>query len=254
VRSVKFPGLDDDLVDLVATARDIVGDVEGKPATSAAEAFAGVGLPGLLVAEADGGLGMSTVALALVALELGRGAITTSVLETVLAAGVVSAHGADEVRTSLFGSGADGGAIALSVPGHRYPTDVASASAALVDNGGSLLLVPEGSFTRVAQPSTDPGRDVSRIDCTPGDGTLVSADPEASRQMQDRGAVAFAAYLTGLALRMTEDAAAYAKVREQFGRPIGAFQAVQHRLADAFALTETASVTVVSAAAAVDSA
>jgi alkylation response protein AidB-like acyl-CoA dehydrogenase len=62
-----------------------------------------------------------------------------------------------------------------------------------------------------------------------------SGDPEASaRSLLDRGALAIACDSLGLAEAMVEATVAYAGVREQFGRPIGSFQAVKHACADMF--------------------
>jgi alkylation response protein AidB-like acyl-CoA dehydrogenase len=63
-----------------------------------------------------------------------------------------------------------------------------------------------------------------------GDGTAPS----------QRAALAAAAQLIGLAKRMTEMTVEYANVRQQFGKPIGSFQAVKHHLVDAHAATEMA--------------
>lgn len=59
-----------------------------------------------------------------------------------------------------------------------------------------------------------------------------------ARRMIERGTVALCAYMTGAAHRIVDFSTAYAKQRVQFGRPIGAFQAVQHRLAEALADVE----------------
>ena len=56
----------------------------------------------------------------------------------------------------------------------------------------------------------------------------------------DRGALATAAFLVGLSERMIDVAAEYARQREQYGKPIGAYQAVKHLLADALQKVEFA--------------
>jgi alkylation response protein AidB-like acyl-CoA dehydrogenase len=64
----------------------------------------------------------------------------------------------------------------------------------------------------------------------------------------DRGAVALAAELVGVAQRALDIGVDYAKEREQFGRPIGAYQAVSHRLADMlWAVEEARSLTLYAA-------
>lgn len=58
-------------------------------------------------------------------------------------------------------------------------------------------------------------------------------------------AVLLAAEATGAAARLVDDGVAFAKQREQFGRPVGSFQAVKHLLADALILSETAETAVI---------
>ena len=57
-------------------------------------------------------------------------------------------------------------------------------------------------------------------------------DPEAFAAWRDRAHVSIAAEMTGTARRIFDMALAYAKERQQFDRPIGSFQAIQHKLAD----------------------
>jgi alkylation response protein AidB-like acyl-CoA dehydrogenase len=71
-------------------------------------------------------------------------------------------------------------------------------------------------------------------------------------EVLDRGAVALAAEAVGGAQRCLDMAVAHARARVQFGRPIGSFQAVQHKLADVLVGVEAARSVVAAAAAAVD--
>ena len=75
---------------------------------------------------------------------------------------------------------------------------------------------------------------------------------EALEAMLDRGAVALAADAVGAARRALDMAADYARQREQFGRPIGSFQAVKHKLADMYVLVQGAALAVEGAARALD--
>ncbi|HEX4661135.1 MAG TPA: acyl-CoA dehydrogenase family protein [Streptosporangiaceae bacterium] len=75
---------------------------------------------------------------------------------------------------------------------------------------------------------------------------------QAMRAMLDRGAVAVAADALGAARRALDMAVDYARQREQFGRPIGAFQAVKHKLADMYLLVQGAALAVEGAAGALD--
>jgi len=83
---------------------------------------------------------------------------------------------------------------------------------------------------RLATLGGDPGYDVT-FDGTPGV-SLGRAEPALLRRILDRGAVASLAYGVGAAARALELTVEHAKTREQFGRPIGSFQAVAHRCAD----------------------
>ncbi len=76
----------------------------------------------------------------------------------------------------------------------------------------------------------------------PGDWVaMVALNPQSSHEAPaDRGATGVAAYLDGLGRRMLDMAVAHACAREQFGTPIGSFQAVQHHLADARLASEFA--------------
>jgi hypothetical protein len=87
----------------------------------------------------------------------------------------------------------------------------------------------------VREPASDPGRRLFSVEWTPSRETLVASGPTARGLFDaalDRGALACAAQLLGAAEQMLDLAVAYVCQREQFGRPIGSFQAVQHQLAD----------------------
>ncbi|TDB83829.1 acyl-CoA dehydrogenase, partial [Actinomadura sp. KC216] len=75
---------------------------------------------------------------------------------------------------------------------------------------------------------------------------------EALERALDVAAVALAAEQLGGAQKTLDTTVEYAKVRRQFGRPIGSFQAVKHRCADMFVLVESARSAVLNAAAAAD--
>ena len=70
------------------------------------------------------------------------------------------------------------------------------------------------------------------LDTTDLDVEPKPIDAEAYAAWRDRAHVSFAAEMTGTAHRIFDMALAYAKEREQFDRPIGSFQAIQHKLAD----------------------
>ena len=90
-------------------------------------------------------------------------------------------------------------------------------------------------LTRHALPTLDQTRKLARLafDGTPA---RLVGEPGAARAVLDRtldvAAIALAAEQLGGAQRALDMAVAYAKVRQQFGRPIGSFQAIKHRCAD----------------------
>jgi hypothetical protein len=88
------------------------------------------------------------------------------------------------------------------------------------------------SATLTPRASVDGSRRLFDVDVVM---TMELRDTDAPRAagVVDRGALATAAQLCGLADRMTEMTVDYAKERKQFGVPIGSFQAVKHHLADA---------------------
>ncbi len=111
-----------------------------------------------------------------------------------------------------------------------------------------LFLVPADTpgLARRALPTLDPTRRLAEIELAdvrlPADarlGTDADAAPARSRAL-DRAAIALAAEQVGGAQRCLDLAVAHARQRVQFGRPIGSFQAIQHRCADMMLRVEAA--------------
>jgi alkylation response protein AidB-like acyl-CoA dehydrogenase len=104
-----------------------------------------------------------------------------------------------------------------------------------------------------AEPSSwplDPGTPIARVDELP----VVTPIDTDWTEWQRAGAVLTAAAQLGLADRLTELSVEYAKERNQFDRPIGAFQAIKHLCADMLVRTEVARAAVYAAAAHLDAA
>jgi alkylation response protein AidB-like acyl-CoA dehydrogenase len=106
----------------------------------------------------------------------------------------------------------------------------------LLDRSGPLITAPVAG-TAIAEP-LDPLSPLHELPSPPVS-TGISLDVSAAR-VRLEGALLTAALQVGLAARLTELAVEYAKQREQFGRPIGSFQAVKHICADMFVRTELA--------------
>jgi alkylation response protein AidB-like acyl-CoA dehydrogenase len=122
--------------------------------------------------------------------------------------------------------------------------------------GLSLFAVPGDAdgLTRTALPTLDQTRKLARLDFAGVPATLIGTDGAGQGllgRILDIAAIAQAAEQLGGAQRALDMAVAYAKVRHQFGRPIGSFQAIKHRCADLLLEVESLRSAVVYAAAAV---
>jgi alkylation response protein AidB-like acyl-CoA dehydrogenase len=100
--------------------------------------------------------------------------------------------------------------------------------------------------------TVDTTRRLAEVDTT-GAGAGVAVPSETIRDILERAYVALAAEMLGAARWLLEATLAYAASREQFGRPIGAFQAIQHKLANMALARERAWSAVYYAAMAIDS-
>ncbi len=109
----------------------------------------------------------------------------------------------------------------------------------LVPAGEDVLVIETagGGVTAVTPPALDPSRRASRMTL---DGAPATVLPGARRLLTDVARAVLAAEATGIAAETTAQAAEYAKTRTQFGRPIGAFQAVKHHCANMLVAAELA--------------
>jgi hypothetical protein len=98
---------------------------------------------------------------------------------------------------------------------------------------GALHLVDPAATVLTPVATVDGARRAASVDWQPTPETLVTDHPDAVALAFDRGAFGTAAVLVGLGQRMLDLTVAYVTEREQFGVPIGSFQAVKHHLADA---------------------
>jgi alkylation response protein AidB-like acyl-CoA dehydrogenase len=238
--------------------------------TSRWATLADLGVTGLTVPEAHGGLGLGLVDLVPLIEEAGRVALpeplgtTTGIAAPLLAD--VAGRGSDSAsgaRAAFLLTGIAEGDVIAAVADNRWP-DVPVAG---VDGADLLVLVaatpggPEvhaldGSKTTITPaPSLDPTRRLGTPEWEPSADTLLVAGNAAQAVIDrtaDRAAVVTGAELLGLADAMVTMTAGYAKDRQQFGKPIGSFQAVKHLVAGAQVLLEFARPVVYGAAWALD--
>jgi alkylation response protein AidB-like acyl-CoA dehydrogenase len=236
-----------------------------------------LGVTGLLVpgSDDDGG---GFVEVAIAAEEAGRALLCAPFLSTLMAMcalrefddpaarSLLRDIGAGQVLASLAVVGDDGdwwsGSISTRarkrgdhgpgfvLDGHKsYVLDGTDAQRLLVlaqTDSGPGLFVADGDapgLLRSALPAIDQTRRLARLEFSGVPATSIGGDGKAGvpmwRAMQ-RIVIALAAEQVGCAQRCLDMAVAYAKVREQFGRPIGSFQAIKHKCADMLMEVEAA--------------
>jgi alkylation response protein AidB-like acyl-CoA dehydrogenase len=192
-----------------------------------------LGWPGIAVAADEGGQDLGVVELAILCEEVGYACAPVPFLSNAAAGLALVAAGSADQRERFLGGSASGnsrGTVGLAsstgngvVP--LVPDGVGAAFIVLVDASGARLL--EGAEAEVAATeSIDPTRAYATV--TSADGEELPGDVARAR---DLISVAVAAELTGIAQRAMDMAVAYAKERQQFDRPIGAYQAVSHTCA-----------------------
>ncbi len=237
-------------------------------------AAADQGLQGVHLAESVGGQGFGMLELAVVLAEFGRGAVPGPFVPSAIASALIAAHDPDSELLGELASGAVIAAYALdgtnsSLTATRQGDAMVVAGEArsvLAAAQASLLVLPVSADTGTVWVALDAGQlDVEQV---------VSVDPLRPVAHVRAGAVQvgesrvlgnlssdaaqaivstlLSAEAIGVACWATETASAYAKIREQFGRPIGQFQAIKHKCAEMMARTERATAAVWDAARAID--
>jgi alkylation response protein AidB-like acyl-CoA dehydrogenase len=258
---------------LVAMARELL-EAEAEPSPAAPERSAGpdlwrrvsgLGWAGITVSEAHGGLGLGLTDLCAIAEAGGRVLLGLPIADTAVCAVAVERHAPEAAPRLLpvLATGEQVGTTAFEsattltqVPGGAR----LSGTASFVVHGASAdvlcLFVPEPEPTLVVlgpdELAAVARREVVQTDHTrplahlvfdlvlPGDAVvLTGTDALRARDVlrAERG-TALAAECAGGADRILALSTDYAKERQQFGRPIGSFQAVKHKLASVLALVE----------------
>jgi alkylation response protein AidB-like acyl-CoA dehydrogenase len=237
---------------LTAGVREVLDRCFGREALRAAvdtpgrldrglwRALGDAGFFALRLPEADGGVALGLPEAVLVFEEAGRALLPGPLVATHLAAGTVP-------------GAATGETVVTAVDGEL----VEWLDAADVVRGEAAGAVP----MRSVDPLTPLHRIPAACDAAPAAGRGQAPHPSAGRSTERRGTTgtpdSVATLLTaaeqlGTAVRVQQLAVQHARTREQFGQPIGAFQAVKHLCADLLVRTQTARVAVYAAAVTAD--
>ena len=181
-----------------------------------------VGAAALVVPEELGGAGGELADAAVVLEELGKALVPTPLLGTTLAELGLLAVGDHEALEAL----AEGSTIGTVAFDAEYVVngDVAD----LVIGADGQQLTRWSTFTATPRASMDMTRRLCAV--IPGDTTVLGTDPG----LADTAALLLAAEQIGAASRCLDLTVAYTKDRVQFGRAIGSFQALKHRMADLY--------------------
>lgn len=189
-----------------------------------------LGVTALAVPEEFDGIGAHPVDLVLAIEALGRWCVPGPVVESIAVAPILLA-GSPDAGDQLAGLAAGELIATVALPPHT--------PRALDAGAADLVLLADNGRVSTAQPGTrhrsvDPSRGV--FDVT-ADGESWEADTTRSYEV---GALATAAQLIGAGQAMLNTAVEYAKQRTQFGRVIGGYQAIKHKLADVHIALELA--------------
>ena len=250
---------DPDAIEFAAAVRELLTDVADPAALRVAwddadgripgvwKRLAETGVLGLTVPEEYGGAGADFTSLLPVLVETGRAALPEPVVETVVGAALLT-QARGEVAEQWLPRIAAGDAVVAVRLGPGALVSAAPWADLLIvpDGAGVLCAVTPAEAGIVAEDSVDRGVRLATVTTQPGAGTVLGGvDIEAEF---DLAAVAVAAQLVGAAEAMLDMSVRYAKTREQFGVPIGQFQAIKHQLADVFVANSFAAPVVARAA------
>jgi alkylation response protein AidB-like acyl-CoA dehydrogenase len=236
-----------------------------------------LGLQSLVVPEEFGGQGFGYVELTVVLEEMGKYLLCAPFFSTVVLATNTLLHSGDDAAKSAYLPGIASGetiaTLAFTEPNGRW--DESGIEATATGSGGTWTLSGTKSFvldghtadlilvaartgagvsifavdgdapglTRIPLSTMDQTRKQAKLELDGVEGRLVGTDGagwDVLSTVLDLAAVGLAAEQVGGAQRCLDMSVEYAKVRVQFGRPIGSFQAIKHKCADMLLEVESA--------------
>lgn len=235
------------------------------------QAAAEQGLQGVHLAESVGGQGFGILELAVVLAEFGYGAVPGPFVPSALASALIAVHDPEAKVLSELATGAAIAAYALDsgltatrqgdilvIRGEVRAVPAAAQAAILVlpvaiDSGEEWVVLRAEQLEIEPVRSLDPLRPIAHVRAN---AVEVTDDVVLSNLSMTTAHALMSTLLSaeavGVARWATDTASSYAKIREQFGRPIGQFQAIKHKCAEMIADTERATAAVWDAARALD--
>ena len=226
--------------------------------------MADLGWHGLMVPEEYGGSGFSYLDLCVLVEETGRALLPGPFIPNQVAAAIILAAGSEDQKKKYLPKLADGSAIftyAYTEPSGRWDADgckMEAAGSGEITLNGTKLFVPDANVadyivtaavganglvaaivprsavevTVLKTIAADKQAEVVYKDVKVAAADVIAISAEAGSEIRNKATNLECAYLVGLAQKDFEIAVNYAKERVQFGRPIGSFQAIQHKAAD----------------------
>lgn len=217
--------------------------------------LADMGYVGLLAPEAAGGQGLGPIELAVVCEEAGRACLPGPLLDVMLAGALLAEAGGQDALVRDVAAGTKVVTIARAdspfagtasevtrfqdgrVRGTKYFVPFAAAADALVVVTPDGLVLATAPFTTTPVETLDVAQRFAEVRF---DQAATRLGPASLLERTDRlAAVGAAAMLLGLMSRSLEMTLEYVQTRVAFQKPIGAFQALQHRLSDMLLRTES---------------
>ena len=183
--------------------------------------------------EDKGGLGMDQVTLALMIEEMGYSGLPEPVAEQTFLVNDLMALFPNSIRHAIeeiYDAGTK--YISIAHPLAPNPLFVKDSVGLILFDNSECKFVAKNDMDFEIIASNDPSREIYKINSM--ENTISSSESfkELNSAVSERGALMTAALLIGLAQKMLDLSSAYVRDRNQFGKPIGSFQAVKHMLAD----------------------
>jgi alkylation response protein AidB-like acyl-CoA dehydrogenase len=238
--------------------------------------MADLGWQGLMIPEEYGGAGFSFLDLCILVEECGRALVPGPFIPNAVSAAALILAGSEQQKKKYLPGIANGTAIhtyAITEPSGRWDREgiemkATQSGSDFVLNGTKLFVPdahvadylqvvawkPDGRLSTFIVPRTAPGISITVLKTIASDkqcevvfkdvkvpaSDVIDMDDRTASRLRNMATCLECAYLVGLAQRDFEISVNYAKERVQFGRPIGSFQAIKHKLADVYVATELA--------------